>query len=241
MSYKDFQNPAAAQAWDADTRTRNPSRPEQLDMLLTIIADHYQAGKTILDFGMGTGLVEELLFQRIPQAQVVGVDASPAMLELAHKRLQPYASQYTALIHDFTDINMLQLPSREYQIVFSVQTLHHLTDPQMFVAYQYIYGTLESSGLFLLLDRIAVEQGSLYSVYQSLWARQDRLYQSTVKNAEGATFADHQRIVAGRGDLPIGLERHLDLLKQAGFEAACLHLQTNRALFLGWKNEDPHS
>jgi SAM-dependent methyltransferase len=236
MSYKDFQDPAAAQSWDADTRINNPSRPEQLDMLLTIIADHYQAGKTILDLGMGTGLVEELLFQRIPHAQVVGVDASPAMLELAHKRLQPYASQYTALIHYFTDINTLQLPQRDYQIVFSVQTLHHLTDPQVLVAYQYIYNTLESGGLFLLLDRIAVEQDGLYSVYQSLWARQDRMYQSTVKDAEGATFADHQHIVAGRGDLPLGLERTLDLLKQTGFETACLHLQTNRALLVGRKN-----
>jgi tRNA (cmo5U34)-methyltransferase len=236
MSYKDFQDPVTAQTWDADTRINNPSRPEQLDILLTIIADHYQAGKTILDLGIGTGLVEEMLFQRVPQAQVVGVDASPAMLELAHKRLQPYAGQYTALIHDFININALQLPPREYQIVFSVQTLHHLTDPQMLVAYQYIYSTLESGGLFLLLDRIAVEQGGLYSVYQSLWARQDRLYQSTVKNAEGATFADHQRIVAGRGDLPLGLERHLGLLKQAGFESACLHLQTNRALLVGRKH-----
>src|SRR5690349_19956557 len=117
MSYKDFQNPAAAQSWDADTRTRNPSRPGQLDMLLTIIADHYEAGKTILDLGMGSGLVEDLLFQRISQAQVVGVDASPAMLDLAHKRLQPFASQYAAFIHDFTDINSLQLPQRNYQIV----------------------------------------------------------------------------------------------------------------------------
>lgn len=81
----------------------------------------------------------------------------------------------------------------------------------------------------------AVEQESLYSVYQSLWARQDRLYESTVKNAEGATFADHQRVVAGHGDLPQGLERHLDLFKQAGFESACLNLQTNRALLVGRK------
>ncbi len=236
MSYQDFKDPATAQTWDADTRSYNPSRPEQLDMLLTIIADHYQAGKTILDLGIGTGLVEEMLFHRIPQVQLVGVDASSAMLELAHKRLQPHASQYTTLIHDFTQIASLQLPPRQYQIVFSVQTLHHLTDSQMLVAYQFIHNTLESGGLFLLLDRIAVEQGGLYSVYRSLWARQDALYQSQVQGWEGATFADHQRIVAERGDLPMDLERHLVLLKQAGFEAACLHLQTNRALLVGRKS-----
>ncbi len=235
MPYQDFKNPATARVWDADSRGFNPSRPEQLDMLLTIIADHYQVGKTILDLGIGTGLVEEKLFQRIAQAQLIGVDASSAMLELAHKRLQPYTSQYSALIHDFTNIADLHLPPRDYQIVFSVQTLHHLTDSQMLIAYQFIYNTLESGGLFLLSDRIAVEQGSLYSLYQSLWNRQDALYQSQVSTSEGATFADHQRIVAERGDLPMGLERHLVLLKQAGFDAACLHLQTNRVLLAGRK------
>ncbi len=233
MTYQDFKNPDVAQAWDADNRSLNPSRSEQLDMLLTVIADHYQAGKTILDLGMGTGLVEAMLFQRVPQAQVVGVDGSAAMLELAHERLQPHASQYTALIHDFSDIATLQLPPSAYQIVFSVQTLHHLTDLQMGEAYRFIYDTLDAGGLFLLLDRIAVVQGGLYDVYRSLWARQDALHQSKVHGAEGATFAEHQAVVAGRGDLPLGLERHLELLKQAGFEAACMHLQTNRALLVG--------
>lgn len=235
MTYQDFKDPMVAQAWDADNRSLNPSRSEQLDMLLTVIADHYQAGKTILDLGMGTGLVETMLFQRVPQAEVVGVDGSAAMLELAHKRLQAQASQYTALIHDFAEIGTLQLPPRAYQIVFSVQTLHHLTDAQMLAAYQFIYNTLEAGGLFLLLDRIAVEQGGLFDLYQSLWARQDKVYQSRVYGAEGMTFAEHQAVVAGRGDLPLGLERHLELLKQVGFEAACLHLQTNRALLVGRK------
>ncbi len=235
MPYQDFKDPTTAQIWDADTRSHNPSRPEQLDMLLTIIADHYQSGKTILDLGMGTGLVEDLLFQRIPQAQVIGVDASTAMLELAHKRLQPYANQYTSFIHDLAAITTLQLPPSEYQIVFSVQTLHHLTDSQMQVAYQFIYNTLESGGLFLLLDRMAIEKGSLYSIYQSLWTRQDTLQGSHLHEWEGLTFADHQRIEPERGDIPLTLERHLTLLKQSGFDAACFNLQTNRALIVGRK------
>ncbi|MBI1277972.1 MAG: methyltransferase domain-containing protein [Anaerolineaceae bacterium] len=236
MPYQDFKNPATAQSWDAGNQGRNPSRSEQLDMLLSIIADHYQPGKTMLDLGIGTGLVEEMLFKRIPQAQLVGVDASSAMLELAHNRLQPYASQYTTLIHDLSAIDSLRLPSHPYQVIFSVQTLHHLTDTQMKAAYHFIYNTLESGGLFILLDRIAVKQGNLFSVYQSLWARQDALYQTNVHSWEGETFADHQRIVAERGDLPMSLERHLQLLKQAGFETACLHLQTNRALLVGKKS-----
>ncbi|MBL8118268.1 MAG: class I SAM-dependent methyltransferase [Anaerolineae bacterium] len=238
MPYQDFKDPATAQAWDADNRSYNPARMEQLDMLITLIAAAYQPGKAILDLGIGTGLVEELLFHRVPEAFVVGVDASPAMLARAQQRLQPYAAQYVAVEHDLTAINSLQLPGHAYAFVFSVQTLHHLTDEQMQTAYRFIYDTLEPGGLFLLLDRIAVEKAGLYDCYQHLWARQDRLHDSHVAVNEGATFSDHQRIVAERGDLPLILERHLQLLTAAGFEAACLNLQTNRALVAGRKQKE---
>ncbi len=236
MPFQDFKNQQIAQQWDADTLSYNPSRPEQLDMLLTLIADEYQPGKTILDLGIGSGLVEEMLFARIPEAQVAGVDASAAMIALADERLKAFSTQYTTILHDLTQIDSLRLPERNYQIAFSVQTLHHLNDDQMTHTYGFIYDLLEMDGLFLLLDRIAVDQAGLFSAYQSLWRRQDRLQGSKVSSSEGQTFKDHRRIVADRGDVPMGLERHLQLMKQAGFEAACLHLQTNRALIAGRKS-----
>ncbi len=232
---QDFQDKATAISWDKDTISANPSRPEQLDMLITLIEDGYQPGKTILDLGFGTGLVEEQIFRRIPVAQIVGVDASQAMMELAHPRLEAFKDQYVTVQHDLSQLDGLQLPERDYQFVFSVQTLHHLTDEQMQMAYHFIYNTLEAGGLFLLLDRIAVEKSALYDCYQSLWRRQDRVYGSQVASGEGATHTEHQAVVRTRGDIPMGLERHLELMREAGFEAACLHLQTNRALFAARK------
>lgn len=232
---QDFQNKDTAQQWDKETIVYNPSRPDQLDMLLTLLEDGYQPGKTILDLGFGTGLVEEQIFRRIPNAQIVGVDASLAMMELAHPRLKAHADQYITFHHDLTQLETLELPKRAYQFVISIQTLHHLTDAQMLTAYQFIYRTLDADGLFILLDRLAVEKSSLYDCYQSLWRRQDRIYKSEVATHEGDTYAEHLDIVAGRGDLPMGLERHLVLLREAGFDAACLHLQTNRALIVGRK------
>lgn len=236
MAFQDFKDQNTARKWDADTISSNPSRPEQLDMLLTLVEAEYQPGKTILDLGIGSGLIEEMLFQRTPGAQIIGADASSAMIALADERLKPYSSQYITVEHDFTQIASLQLPPRSYQFVISVQTLHHLTDQQMQSAYSYIYNLLETGGLFLLLDRIGVDKSTLFNCYQNLWKRQDRLSGSQVSSSEGQDFADHQRIVRERGDLPMGLERHLQLLRQAGFEAACLHLQTNRALIAARKS-----
>src|SRR6185436_12838252 len=101
MTFQDFKDPHIAQQWDADSLTNNPSRPEQLDMLLTLVEAEYQPGKTILDLGIGTGLIEEMFFHRIPAAQVVGVDASAAMMGRAHERLNAFSAQYVTLEHDF--------------------------------------------------------------------------------------------------------------------------------------------
>ncbi len=235
MPYQDFTDPKIAQTWDRDTTSGNPNRHEHIDLLLTLIQAEYQPGKAILDLGIGSGLVEDLLFYRIPRVQVVGVDVSPAMMALAQERLKAHTDQYALIEHDLKHIETLKLPQQAYQFVISIQTLHHLTADETRTLYRYIHQTLEPGGYFLLLDRIAVSQPALFACYQALWGWQDRQYGSKVVQAEGASFADHERIVRDRGDQPLGLEQLLTLMRETGFEAACLHLQTNRALLAARK------
>jgi ubiquinone/menaquinone biosynthesis C-methylase UbiE len=232
---RDWKNAALAAAWDAGADRNNPARQEQLDILISVLADAYQPGKWTLDLGFGSGQVEKLIFERIPQARVVGVDSSREMMALAAERLAPYAERYQAVEHDLAQIDSLILPEHPYQFVISVQALHHLEPDEMQAAYRFIHRVLEPGGLFLLLDRMRVETPGLWTVIQSVWARQDRVYGSTVKDHEGATFAEHEQRVRGRGDLPVGLEQHLIWLRGSGFEAACLHLHANRALIAGRK------
>src|SRR5579862_6213955 len=97
---QDFHDPNMVRQWDSDPARQNPTRPEQLDLLISILADVYQSGDTILDLGFGSGIVEALIFERIPSAQVIGVDSSPTMMALAHERLKPHADQYRAIEHN---------------------------------------------------------------------------------------------------------------------------------------------
>ena len=73
---QDFKDQHTAQQWDADTRYYNPTRPEQLDMLLSIIAAEYQAGDSILDLGFGSGLVEEMIFSLTSNCKILPVVCS---------------------------------------------------------------------------------------------------------------------------------------------------------------------
>jgi tRNA (cmo5U34)-methyltransferase len=232
---QDFTDQTTAQKWDADTAYYNPTRPEQLDLMLSIIEDAFQPRDTILDLGFGSGLVEEMIFKRIPSARVVGVDASPAMMKLAQQRLRAYSDQYTAIESSLQALDSLPLERGTFPFIISIQALHHLTDNEMKAAYRSIYNLLKPGGLFLLLDRIHIDKPVLYSVYQSLWRWQDRHYQSHLAEHEGADYAQHLANNQDRADIPLPLARHLVLMGEAGLDADCLDAHGIRVLFAGRK------
>ena len=238
MKPHDWTDPETARQWSADAARRNPLRPQQLDMLLAILEDEFQPGKTILDLGYGSGIVEEMIFERIPHAQIVGVDRSEAMMALATERLKPYPFRFIPVSHDLAEFASIlgpasPLPRQFYQIAISVQALHHLTPEQLQAAYLTLYDILEPGGLFLLLDRIAVSTPELWSAYESMWRLLKEQTGTDVQ--QGKTYEEHLTHVAAQGDQPASLEDNLFWLRNAGFEAACLHLHTNRALIAARK------
>ncbi|GEO27198.1 class I SAM-dependent methyltransferase [Alicyclobacillus acidoterrestris] len=232
---QNWGNPDTAKQWDEQGGTWNPLRSEQLDILVSILADGYQPGNWILDLGYGSGKVEKLIFDKVAQASVVGVDNSQAMMQLAAKRLADYPNTFESVQHDLGDIQTLKLPKHPYQFAIAIQSLHHLSKAQMQSVYQYTFNVLEPGGIFLLLDRLQVETQGLYKVFQTVWQRQDKLHGSEVAAHEGDSFAAHREIVLNRGDYPVLVDEHLAWLRQVGFETACIHLHGNRGLFAAVK------
>jgi len=232
---QDFKDTQTAQGWDADTRYYNPTRPEQLDLLLSIIEAEHKPGDIILDLGFGSGLVEAMIFQRIPGTRVIGVDSSPAMMELARERLEAYTAQYTTIEHDLLDLRGLPVEVGTFPFVISIQALHHLSDSDMQVAYAAIHDLLTPGGLFLLLDRVAIDKPALFNVYQAVWRWQDAHYGSQVAGHEGATFPEYLDKLADRADIPLSLERHLELMREVGLHGAVLHAHGIRVLFAARK------
>lgn len=72
--------------WDARTydRVSDPQEEWARELLLRLDLD---GTETVLDAGCGSGRVTELLLERLPKGRVIGVDASPSMIELARERL----------------------------------------------------------------------------------------------------------------------------------------------------------
>lgn len=187
----------------------------------------------MLDLGSGSGLVAEVILRRIPGAGVVGVGSSPPMIELARRRLQGFGARYVLLEQDLREIYALRPPDGDYRAAISVQTLHNMPHGTKKEAFGRVHDVLPPGGLFLVLDRISVESPSLYGLYKSLWSRQERVYGTRMEVDD--TFEEHRRTVGCKGDHPASLEQHLAWLRETGFDAACLHLHGNRALFAARK------
>src|SRR3981081_323749 len=221
--------------WDSDPISGNPVRSEQVDLLLTLVADHYIPGSTILDIGSGSGLVEEQLFRRLPEALVVGIDYSPALMAMAEKRLADKEKQFVTVRHDLRNIENAKLPERNYQVAFSVQAIHNLPCQTQRKIMSWVYKVLSTPGFFFFMDKIAIPGAELFSCHQLVWKEQNAAYSALID--EGRSFADHQRYLEQEGDSPLTLQENLKVLGESGFLASALDVRGNRALIACVKAE----
>jgi trans-aconitate 2-methyltransferase len=80
-----------------------------------------QGDETVLDAGCGSGRVTKLLLERLPQGRVIGVDASPSMIEKARDAL-PDGTEF--IVSDLLDLELDQA----VDAVFSNATFHWILD-----------------------------------------------------------------------------------------------------------------
>jgi SAM-dependent methyltransferase len=103
-------------------------------------------GKTVLDLGCGTG--ENLVPLVKRGAQVIAIDISPDLIQLARQRLESYG--VSAEVQEGSAY-ATGLPDGSVDVVFSMALLHHLDLPR---ARQEIYRVLRPGGLFILREPI---------------------------------------------------------------------------------------
>jgi trans-aconitate 2-methyltransferase len=110
--------------WDARTydRIADPMHAWGLDVLarLPLAGD-----ERVLDAGCGSGRVTEALAERLPNGRVVALDASPAMLEEARRRLALFGDRVTFVQADLG----LPLPiDGPVDAILSTATFHWVPD-----------------------------------------------------------------------------------------------------------------
>lgn len=229
-----WDDPEGAREWDAGGGAALPTRGEQQEILLALLREARIGARAVVDLGVGSGLVAEAVLEAFPEASLVGVDVSEPMLELARARLDRFGRRVHLVRHDLAEIGELALPAGRYAAVFSVQTLHHLADPEKATAIAWSAGVLDPGGSIVIVDRVAVPR-SLFGDWAAVWRRIDP--------ATPATHAEYAAELERGGDRPASVPDHLAWFRDSGLDAMCVHAYGDRVVLVArtWNtNVLPH-
>lgn len=102
--------------------------------------------RSVLELGTGTGETAWRVLDRHPDAQLVGVDASPGMVKVARERLP--ADRVTVHVGRLED----PLPEGPFDLVVSCLAVHHLHGPSKADLFRRIATNLAPGGRFVLAD-----------------------------------------------------------------------------------------
>ncbi len=110
----------------------------------------------VLDIGCGTGILTLKVATQVKT--LVAVDNSQGMLDVLDKKIkQQNIKNVRTLFHDITKNN---LPFRNFDLVFSTKTIHHIYDIDDF--FKYVYSILDENGYVCIIDLLP-EDGSFHS------------------------------------------------------------------------------
>jgi len=117
--------PAQAKAYaDADFSESNQAF---VDNVVALAAEHGVSDGRVLDLGCGPGDICIRLAQALPSWQVIGLDAGPNMLELAHQAV--VSQKLNERIELVLNKLPCSLPGQPLQAIISNSLLHHLPQP----------------------------------------------------------------------------------------------------------------
>ena len=206
----------------------NPSRDEQIDVIVALASAHRPL--RILDAGCGPGHVAERLLAACPDATLVGFDFGPEMVDAARARLGTRATIVRASFEEDWEGAVGDGP---FDLVVCVQALHHADDECKRESYARFFRVLEPGGLYLQSDPVAMGDRRLFPHLKALW--------NLLRCASGFpplpkdhAPEDAAREFTDRGDHLANLDDQLRWLREAGFRPVdCFWKHGNRAIFGG--------
>jgi tRNA (cmo5U34)-methyltransferase len=216
-----------AETYDAGRRTLIPPFDAFYGTAVEVAALRLPADRPVdvLDLGAGTGLLTALVAAARPNARFTLLDASPAMLEQAPRRLGAVWSRCTTVVGDVLDV----LPDGPFDAVVTALAVHHLDDAAKRELYRRIFDRLRPGGVFVNAEQVAGPTPELDALYVERWLTHTR--------ALGATEQDHaEAAVRMSMDLPAPVEDQCAWLRDAGFtDVDCFFKAWRFAVFGGWR------
>jgi len=211
----------------------NPVRKEQLEIIKYFIEKYYIKDSTVLDIGIGSGIIEEMLLENNSDMKFYGIDYSNAMKDLTFKRLSKFHQNITYILEDLDNISTIEFPEEYGHVAISIQTLHNLRNQIKSTIFDRVYSWLEMGGIFIIMDRIRPYPPVAFPLYKTAWSYLEEKNGIAINEEEN--YDSHAKRLEEKGEYPLTLLENLIMLERASFRTATIHVYANRAIFIGLK------
>ena len=157
----------------------------------------------VIDVGSGEGPYLAAMLEAFPGARGTWLDSSEPMLARAREALAPFGDRVAFVLAAAEELGGAGVGRAE--VVVSSRALHHLSRPDLAVAYADVHALVAPGGWFFNLDHVGAP-GDLEARYRRI---------------RGQFTGRRQRALQPhREDEPLlPVAQHLDLLRAAGFAA----------------------
>jgi len=175
---------------------------ESKNIIASFLPDHT---RTIIDFGIGTGLELEAIFKRFPDVEITGLDIAEKMLDILRetyldKNIKLHCESY--LDYDFG----VEL----YDAAISVMTLHHYSHDVKTGLYRKIHNCIKKNGIYIENDYMLSDERHINAqeLEDHYFSEYDRL------KSEQSLFDDNEY----HYDTPCTVSNQIKMLLAAGFK-----------------------
>lgn len=120
---------------------------EEVDHFINLLLNP----KCILDLGCGHGAETEYIADTIPEAEVIGIDFSEKMIELAEEKY----SHASFLVHDIITYQ----PKQNIDGIWARASFHHLNDSELTKLFRSITSYLLPNGIIGMINQYGDTEG----------------------------------------------------------------------------------
>ena len=186
----------------------------------------------ILDLGIGTGAEVVPLLERAPNATITGIDLSAEMLTRLRSK---HASRLDRLDLRQASYQDVDFGASSYDAVVSVMALHHHTESDKLALYRRIRRALRPGDRFVNGDYIVPEK-EVAEHAAALRSAMGSMAGTLPEKMTEAVFAGTYHV-----DIPLSLDREIDLLERAGFASiAAVHRTSHAAVLVAEAADETH-
>lgn len=182
-----------------------PFYTEFHNQTMDIIKEYKANATSWLDIGCGTGILENLIVEQWPNAQIVAIDPSQEMLKQAKKNVQ---SKYVQFICEYSQNIDYE---DDFDVITAIQVNHYLQKNEREQVIQNVYRALKQDGIFISFENVKPSEESLLETELQRWGSYQQKSGKTIEQVEKHL----QR--CGVNYFPISVEEHIQLLTENGF------------------------